>query len=200
MSVSPTRAAAAIVAVLWLLPQPALAHLVTTGLGPVYDGISHFLMSFEDLLPVAAMALLAGLSGPAGGRRALFVLPAAWLIGGLGGFMTASAPLTGVATAVSALVLGGLVAADRRLSPVVISVLAGVLGLLHGWLNGAGIAAANREGLAILGMGGVVFVIVALLAALVASLRADVARIAIRVAGSWIAAVGLLLIGWQLRG
>lgn len=199
MSVSPTRVAA-IVAILCLLPQPAFAHLVTTGLGPVYDGISHFLMSFEDLLPVAAMALLAGLSGPAGGRRALFVLPAAWLIGGLGGYMSGSAPLPGVATAVSALVLGGLVAADRRLSPVVISVLAAVLGLLHGWLNGAGIAAANREGLAILGMGGVVFVIVALLAALVASLRADVARIAIRVAGSWIAAVGLLLIGWQLRG
>jgi len=49
-------------------------------------------------------------------------------------------------------------------------------------------------------MGGVAFVIVALLAALVASLRVDVARIAVRVAGSWIAAIGLLLIGWQLRG
>jgi hydrogenase/urease accessory protein HupE len=185
---------------LWLVPQPALAHLVTTGLGPVYDGISHFLMSFEDLLPVVAMALLAGLNGPAGGRRALFVLPAAWLLGGMGGFMTGSTPLPGAATAVTALVLGGLVAADRRLSPAVVTTLAAALGLLHGWLNGAGIAAANREGFAILGIGGAVFVSVALLAALAATLRGNAARIAVRVAGSWIAAVGLLLVGWQLRG
>ena len=195
-----TAIPAALGGLLGVVPRPAFAHLVTTGLGPVYDGVSHFLMSFEDLLPVAAMALLAGLNGPAGGRRALLVLPVAWLAGGLGGLMTGSALLPGTATAVSALVLGGLVAADRRLSPTMISVLAALLGLLHGWLNGAGIAAANREGLAILGMGGVGFVIVALLAALVTSLRVDVARIAVRVAGSWIAAIGLLLIGWQLRG
>lgn len=184
---------------LGLLPRPAFAHLVTTGLGPVYDGISHFLVSFEDLLPVAAMALLAGLNGPAGARRALFVLPAAWLLGGLGGVVTGLAPLPGVTTALSALVLGGLVAADRRLSPASVTALATVVGLLHGWLNGAGIAAANREGLALLGIGGAVFVIVALLAALAASLQGQAARIAARVAGSWIAAVGLLLVGWQLR-
>jgi urease accessory protein len=189
----------------WLLTaalaaSPAQAHLVTTGLGPVYDGISHFLVSFEDLLPVIAMALLAGLNGPAGARRALFVLPVAWLVGGMGGFLTGSAPLPGTASAVSALVLGGLVAADRRLSPATVTALAIVLGLLHGWLNGAGITAANREGIALLGIGGAVFVIITLLAALAASLRRNAARIAVRVAGSWIAAVGLLMIGWQLRG
>ncbi len=189
----------------WLLTAalaaaPAQAHLVTTGLGPVYDGISHFLMSFEDLLPVIALALLAGMNGPAGGRRALFVLPVAWLLGGLGGFTTGVGPLPDAVTALSALVLGGLLAADRRLSPRWVSVLAAALGLLHGWFNGTGIAAANREGLALLGVGGAVFVAVALLAALAAWLRADTTRIALRVAGSWIAAVGLLLIGWQLRG
>lgn len=183
-----------------LAASPAQAHLVTTGLGPVYDGISHFVMSFEDLLPVVAMALLAGLNGPLGGRRALFVLPMAWLIGGLGGLLTGAAPLPGAATALSALVLGGLVAADRRLLPATVTALAAALGLLHGWLNGAAIAAANREGVALLGIGAAVFVLVALLAAVAVSLRADAGRIAVRVAGSWIAAVGLLLLGWQLRG
>ena len=61
---------------LLLWPGAAHAHLVTTGLGPVYDGISHLFLSFDDLLPVVAMALLAGLNGPAAGRRALFTLPA----------------------------------------------------------------------------------------------------------------------------
>jgi hypothetical protein len=45
-----------------------------------------------------------------------------------------------------------------------------------------------------------VFVLVALGAALVVSLRAAWARIAVRAAGSWMAAVGLLMVGWALRG
>jgi hydrogenase/urease accessory protein HupE len=44
--------------------RTAQAHLVTTGLGPVYDGISHFLLSPDDLIPVLALALLAGLRVP----------------------------------------------------------------------------------------------------------------------------------------
>ena len=72
-------------AVLW--PAPAEAHLVTTGLGPIYDGISHVLMSPDDLVPILAMAFLAGLNGPAAGRRTLFALTAAWLVGGVGGVL-----------------------------------------------------------------------------------------------------------------
>jgi len=187
-------------AALALLPQAAHAHLVTTGLGPLYDGIMHFLVSFEDLLPVVAMALLAGLNGPSAGRRALFVLPAAWLAGGLAGYFSSVAPIGAWLTALSALVLGLLVAVDRRLPLALVTALAALLGLLHGWLNGAGIAEANREALALVGIGCAVFVVVALLAAVAASVQAQAARIAVRVAGSWIAAVGVLLIGWQLRG
>ena len=35
--------------------SPAEAHLVTTGLGPVYDGIAHVLLTPEDLVPVVAL-------------------------------------------------------------------------------------------------------------------------------------------------
>ena len=97
--------------------------------------------------------------------------------------------------------LGGLTAADRRLSPAVVTELAVVVGLLHGWLNGAGIAGAQREALALAGIGG-------------RDLRPGRARvgargrrcrrrgraIAVRVAGSWVAAIGLLMLGWSLRG
>jgi len=37
------------------LALAAEAHLVTTGLGPIYDGISHVLMSPDDLVPILAM-------------------------------------------------------------------------------------------------------------------------------------------------
>jgi len=52
-------------------------------MGPIYDGLMHFLTSPEDLVPVLALALLAGLRGAPYGRRAMFTLPAAWLLGSL---------------------------------------------------------------------------------------------------------------------
>src|SRR5262249_12949238 len=68
-----------------LCAEPAEAHLNATGMGPIYDGLMHFLTSPEDLVPTLALALLAGLRGAAYGRRALFTLPAAWLLGSLFG-------------------------------------------------------------------------------------------------------------------
>ena len=43
------------------------------------------------------------------------------------------------------------------------------------------------------------FILIALAAALVASLRIPWTRIVVRVAGSWIAAAGLLLLGWAVH-
>jgi hydrogenase/urease accessory protein HupE len=199
VAAAPARAASAL-ALLLLLPAPAHAHLVTTGLGPLYDGVSHLFLSPDDLLPVLALALLAGLNGAAAGRRALFVLPAAWLAAGLAGLRIGSSAVPASATALSFLLLGGLTALDRRLSPRLVTALALALGLLHGWLNGAGIAQAQREALGLGGIVASIFVLVALVAARVVSLRAPWTRIAVRVAGSWIAAIGLLLLGWSLRG
>ncbi|MEE4175618.1 MAG: HupE/UreJ family protein [Xanthomonadales bacterium] len=181
------------------LPSPAVAHLVTTGLGPLYDGISHVFLSPDDLLPILAMSLLAGLNGPEAGRRTLFGLAIAWLAGGLAGFIFGRALLPGTLTCISFLVLGGLTAADRRLSPTVMLVIAVAVGLLHGWLNGTGIAEARREALGLAGIVSVVFVLSALVSAFVISLKIGWMRIAVRVAGSWVAAIGLLMLGWGLR-
>ena len=78
---------------LLLSGSPAEAHLITTGLGPVYDGILHFLVSPEDLVPVFALALLGGQCGRETARRVLFALPATWLAGGLMALVMASIPL-----------------------------------------------------------------------------------------------------------
>jgi hypothetical protein len=87
---------------LLFMPSYASAHLVTTGLGPVYDGIGHLVMTPEDLVPVQAIALFAGLRGAAPGRRALFVLPLAWFAGGLlGGIRQRPADIAGCGYIVS---------------------------------------------------------------------------------------------------
>jgi urease accessory protein len=180
-------------------PAEAQAHLVTSGLGPVYDGISHVLLSPDDLIPVLSVGLVAGLNGPQSARRALFMVSGAWLVGGVAGAIAGPLPVPAILTTASFLVLGLLIALDRRLSPGAVSALAVLVGLLHGALNGTGIAAEGRDALGLVGISATVFVLVAISAAHVLSLRAPWSRLVVRVAGSWITATGLLMLGWGLR-
>jgi hydrogenase/urease accessory protein HupE len=91
------------------------------------------------------------------------------------------------------------VAAEARLRPEWVSGLAVVFGLVHGYLNGAAMSQAKLGALGLVGIVSTLFVTVALAAAMVVAIRVPWGRIAVRVAGSWIAAVGLLLLGWSLR-
>jgi urease accessory protein len=183
-----------------LLPSTVEAHQLTTGLGPIYDGISHLALSPTDLIPVLTMALLAGLNGPIAGRLTLFALPGAWLLGGVVGLAAGRVPIPSILTAAAVLVLGALIAADRRLPPTPLTALAGALGLMHGLLNGVGIAEGQREALALAGIAGAIFVIVALTSAFAVAFATGAKRIAFRVASSWAAAIALLMLGWNLRG
>ena len=178
-----------------------LAHLMNSGLGPYYDGLLHLFVTPEDLLPVLALSLFAGLRGPASGRAVLFALPAAWLAGtACGRFLGPHAALGGIAAALT-IVLGGLVAADAPLPLPWTTSLAIALGLLHGAWNGIELARAGTAAIPnALGVATAVFVVAALLSALAASLRAPWSRIVVRVAGSWIAAAALFMLGWSLRG
>ncbi len=182
-----------------LVPAAAHAHLVNTGLGPFYDGISHFALTPEDLLPALALALLAGQQGARAGRLALFTLSAAWLAGGLAGISLASRDSAVSLTTASFIALGGLVAAEIRIPPAWLAGLAAALGGVHGFLNGAAMSQAKLGALGIAGIVCALFVAVALAAAQVVAIRAPWGRVAVRVAGSWIVAVGLLLLGWSFR-
>jgi urease accessory protein len=178
----------------------AEAHLNATGMGPVYDGLMHFLMSPEDLVPALALALLAGLRGAPYGRRVLFTLPVAWLLGSLFGLTAAAVDTGALGASIWFLLLGGLVLADARLSLSALTVLSALLGIVHGYVNGTGMGLSLHSIVAALGLAAAVFVLVVLVAALVVRLRAHWGRIAVRVGGSWIAASGLLLLGWSMRG
>jgi len=189
----------ALIAAIGLLfcPSVAAAHLVTTGMGPVYDGIGHLLLTPEDLVPALAMALYAGLRGRAPGRRALFFFPFAWLLGGLLGLFANTMPIFPV-TAFSFLLLGIFIASDLRLPDHAFTVLAAAVGILHGLLNGIALK-AGPAGLGLLGIMSALFVLVAIVSAIVVSLKPPWTRIVVRVAGSWVAAMGLLMIGWFFR-
>jgi urease accessory protein len=197
-----SRRQCALLAALGLIPVSSAAHLVNTGLGPIYDGIGHLFLSLEDLLPLVALMTLGGLNGVAAGRRVMFVLPPAWFIGGVIGSLTmAGTNLPPHASAVLAIMLGVVVAADVRLSVKgltrLIVVLAGILGLITGTM----LATQANSLQMLIGSGAALGVLATALPATIVAVTASPSwmRVGVRVSGSWIAAAGLLLLGWQLR-
>jgi urease accessory protein len=84
-------------------------------------------------------------------------------------------------------------------SPKPFAAVVVAVGFVHGTLNGV----ALREGSGILGLIGIMatlFVSVAIVSAFIVSLRRPWTRIVVRVAGSWVAAIGMLMFGWLFRG
>jgi hydrogenase/urease accessory protein HupE len=180
-------------------PGRASAHLVNSGFGSFYDGIAHLFVTPEDFLVVAAIALLAGLGGKQQGASVLFLLPLAWLAGAGAGRTTQLAAELPILSAALLIALGALVASDLRLPPRLVAGFALTVGWVHGFFNGAALAGVNSGGLAVGGIVCAVFVVVALVAGQVVSLQKEWARITVRVAGSWIGAIGLLMLGWATR-
>jgi hydrogenase/urease accessory protein HupE len=179
----------------------AQAHLVNTGLGPFYDGVLHLALSPDELLGVAGVALLAGLDGARFGRVALFTLPVAWLVGGLVGMSGRFLLDFPVVTGLALLLIGILVAVDRELPAPVKPAIPALFGLIMGLLNGAAAASGALRLSGLLGIAATVFVLVALFAGFTVwlSKHPPWTRVVVRVAGSWIAAIGLLMTGWALR-
>ena len=163
----------------------------------VYDGIGHLLLTPEDLVPVLALALYAGLRGAISGRMAMFLLPVAWIAGGIAGSMLTILNVLPI-PAISFLILGSLIAADLCMPAYAVTGLVILIGLVHGFLNGAALKGGPGT-LGLLGIMTMLFIIVTLVSAFVVSLKRQWVRIAVRVAGSWIAATGLLMFGWAWR-
>ena len=191
--------ARAIVALTAVAAAPAQAHLVETGFGAFYDGLAHVALTPADLLVVVALALLAGQRGTRAARCALFALPIAWFAGGIVGARWPLAAGLPLLTTLSFAVAGALVALNAKMRDVGIAALAIAAGVLHGLANGATMAPAGASALALGGAITAVFCLTAILAAEVTALPAGWPRIGVRVAGSWIAAAGLLMLGWLAR-
>jgi urease accessory protein len=149
---------------------------------------------------VIALALLAGLRGPRFGRVVLFALPIAWLAGSAFGLLLAQPITLPPAETILTVALGLLLAIDSNLPLVPVAGLAILLGLLHGLLNGSELPKTSSSSpISVAGVGVALFVAVSLLAGQASAVHFPWARVAVRVAGSWIVAIGLLMLGWALR-
>ncbi|MGH9369608.1 MAG: hypothetical protein ACRD3M_18295, partial [Thermoanaerobaculia bacterium] len=108
-----------------------------------------------------------------------------------------AAPALG--TTLLLLATGVLLAWDREIPPAGVAAAAALVGLWAGLWNGRAMAEAGAGAPGTIGAAASALLIATLAAALAASLRTGWTRIAIRVAGSWIAALGILALGWNLR-
>ena len=176
------------------------AHLMETGFGGFYDGIAHLLITPVDLMLVIGLSVLAGQQGPAGGRLLLALLPMSWWLGGMAGqWLRFDTSLTALTTALL-IVVGVLVALARRLKAAVLALLVVVAGLVFGLANGFTLSVAAGMSLDLLGVVSAVAVLVLLISGQVVVTQRSWLRIAQQVAGSWIAAAGVLALGLMLKG
>jgi hypothetical protein len=188
--------------ILWtLLAGLVLAQQVQAAPATVealYDGAAWLLMQPGDLLTILALALLIGQRDARLNRMALVVLPAAWLCAGMASAVLLS-PATWSASPVLLVVLGGLVAGRVPFTPRWIAAIATVTGLLLGLSDGAALKGVPLGLLAVAGVVALGAPLLTLVAIATTPARAPWLRISIQVAGSWLTAIGLLMIGWLLR-
>jgi len=102
-------------------------------------------------------------------------------------------------TTLTFLLAGILVALDARVRDAGIPALAILAGLAQGFANGATMGALASGGVVLGGAVTAVFCVIAILPAEVSALPAGWPRIAVRIARSWIAVAGVLMLGWLAR-
>lgn len=174
----------------------ASAHSAAKGAGDFYAGLLHPLTALEHVLPFVTLGLLAGQQGQRA-QPAVLVFALSLMGGALCALVLPPLAYVGLVNILSSVLLGVLLAAAWRLPMVVLYTMAVLFGLSHGFANGAAIGEGLRPYLFIPGVG-----LAGLLVTAYGMISADVLlrqkanwlHIAIRVAGSWIAAIGILVL------
>jgi urease accessory protein len=179
----------------------AHAHSPIKGIGGFYAGFLHPVTGLEHVLPFAALGILAGQQGDRV-APALFLFAVMVMLGALGALWIPALPYIGLLNILSGVLLGALVAAARRLPIVVLYVIAIVFGLTHGFANGTALNGAFKPYLFIPGLGLAGLVVPAwmmIVTDLILRQKYNWMRIAVRVAGSWITAIGVLVLATSGR-
>jgi urease accessory protein len=190
------RRARLVVVACVLAPAPALAHVVVDGVGGFTGGLLHPMLVPTHVLALLAFGLFVGQQ-----RRRLvpLVVFAVSLVTGLVAIALATGETAASTVLLAATVLAGLSVALAWSPPVVVgSLLAAVIGAALA-LDSPPQAVTLQEGnlmLAGTASGALLLVLMAAAASSVATHH--VAKIAVRVVGSWITASALLVLAVML--
>jgi len=183
--------------------QTADAHIVASRLGDFYTGALHPLTDLQDLILWAAIGVLAGSLGASKGRWLVLAFPLGLLAGlGLGratGFVSAGP----AADAGMILVLGLLLAAAVRMPMALLCAIAFGLAVMRGAANAGDLGPETNRLLFAAGLACAGYAAITLTMAVTLAFRRPEAGasmawrgIAIRAFGGWIAAIGLMMVGF----
>jgi len=165
------------------------------GVGDFYAGMLHPLTAIECVLPMIALSLLAGQQRRRSTIGILLSFPLACGAGASLGVVFPSGSYFIVINTAAMAVLGILVALARPLPISVCIGLSTALGLSLGWANAAELTVGTSPYRFIPGLALVALLLISYGAGLVRRLSAPWAQVGFRVVGSWIATVGILVLG-----
>jgi urease accessory protein len=180
-----------------LIPTVASAHPIK-GVGDFYAGMLHPLTALEFLLPWIALGLFAGQQRRKTALLTLGIFPLALMSGAVLGLIEPLPAWVSEINLAMIPLLGLAVALARSFPTTVTVLLVTVVGLLHGLANGCEITAAMSPWRFIPGLAAVAILVLTYGIGLVRSLEKPWTRIAVRVAGSWIAAAGIMVCAFKL--
>ncbi len=180
----------------------AQAHIVGSRLGDFYAGALHPLTGLEDVILWTAMGVLAG-TQPSNRARWLVLLFPAGLLAGLAlGLATGFGAGTTIVDAGLMVALGSLLALAVRLPGPVLHVAALSLAIVRGAANAGGIAPQDNVVLFAAGFTVAGYAVITLTMAMTLAFRLPDQgwrTVTLRAAGSWVAAIGIMIGGFALR-
>jgi len=183
------------------LPTHAYAHTAAKGAGDFYAGLLHPVTALEHVLPFVTLGLLAGQQGTKA-QSAVLVFALTLMAGAALALWVPALPYVALVNILSAVLLGILVAAAWRLPLTLFYGITALFGLSHGFANGTAMSEGLKPYLFIPGIGLAGLLTTAygmIMTDFLLRQKANWMHIAVRVAGSWIAAIGLLVLATSAR-
>jgi urease accessory protein len=177
-----------------LSPLPAFAHPMQ-GVGDFYAGMLHPVITIETVLSLIALSLLAGQQRREAAIHLLAAFPAALIVGALLASLRDAPSSLGIVQLILTAGFGILVAFARPVPSWLLVALGAVLGVTAGWANAAELVGQVSRLRFIAGLAVVGLLLLVYGNGLVRNLKREWTQIAVRVVGSWIAAVSILVLG-----
>ena len=206
MNSTPRRLALLLLPLLLMTCSAAEAHIIAARLGDFYTGALHPLTDLQDALLWLALGVLAGAMGADRCRWLVVLVPLGLLAGFSAALGLATGALAGLGMAALTLLLGLLLASGWRLPVPVLAALGLGLAACCGAGTAQAVTAETNRGLFAAGLAMAGYVAITLVMALTVRFRRGGAGggaawrgVALRVCGSWIAAVGLMMGGFALK-
>lgn len=202
-----TKVAIAGLAALIIPVGSAHAHLIGTRFGDFYAGAFHPLTDLNDVVLWIALGLLAGSLGAPRSRWLVALFPLG-LAAGFALAITDGTAFSGdVANATLVAGLGLALAAGLRLPAPLFGLVGFALAIMRGIANASAVEAATNLVLFGAGLACAGYATITLTMAIVIAFRRQEAGaasawrgIALRALGGWIAAIGLMMVGFTLAG